>query len=183
VKREISRNLEHKRVVVAFSGLNTSTGGTITPITQGIIQGDTISTRDGGQLTVRNLIVRHNLVLNSGNQTSQRVIIFADRQANGAQPTVTDVLDSASFITGFNPVNAQTRRFRILHDEFIVTTLSGANAGTDHVWQFPLNHRVTYNAATNVAGANGKGALFVLYIADTATALFASSFEVEFTDA
>jgi hypothetical protein len=183
IKSMLNSRVELKRSVVAFTGLTTSTAGSITPITQGIVQGDTVSTRDGNQLLVMRLVVRHNLVINTGVQCSQRVIIFWDNQANAAQPVVTDVLDSASFITGFNIPNAQSNRFHILHDEFIVTSLNGANSGVDHVWTFPLHHKVTYTGTTNVATANGKGAMYILYIADNANALFGTSLEVSFTDA
>jgi len=182
IASSIAFSQELKRYVVAFTGVTTSTAGSITPITQGVIQGDSLTTRDGDQLILKQLIMRYQLALNTGNSTSQRVIIFSDNQANGATPTVTDVLNSASWITGYNPVTFQSGRFKVWHDEYVVTTLSGHNAVNDKVWKFNLKHKITYLDVTNNATANGKGAMFVLFIADGANSLFSASFELHFTD-
>ncbi len=183
IKGVIGQALEQKRYVVASTGLTTSAAGTVSPITQGIIQGDTVSTRDGNQIVVHQVVFRHQLIASAASLVAQRVIVFSDTMADGATPAVADVLDSASFITGYNVANAQERRFHIIHDQFVTSSSTGQNFNAMHTWTFKLNKKVTYNAATNVAGANGRNSLFVLFIADSAIASYGLSYEVKFTDA
>lgn len=183
VRSSILASQELKRYVVAFTGQNTSTTGSVSPVTQGIIQGDSLLTRDGDQILVKKLVFRYQLEFSSGGSaTTQRVIIFWDNQANGATPAVTDVLNSASYITGYQPVLQQQGRFHILLDEFFTSVANGQNGKNALVRTFKLNHKTTFLDLTNVATANGKGALFVLFLADAANGLYSASYEVHFTD-
>ncbi len=177
----LASKLEQKRFVVAFTGLTTTTGGTVTPVTQGVIQGDTGSTRDGNQIFLKELVFRHFLTAVTLAVT-QRVIVFIDTMADAATPVVLDVLDTASFITGYNVPNTQERRFKIIHDEMVVASVTGSNFQVDHTWRFKINKKITYQAATNISGANGKNAMFVLFISDGVNGSYAGSFELVFTD-
>jgi len=183
IRDTIASQVELKRYVVAFTSIATTTAGSVTPITQGIVQGDSILTRDGDQVIIKRLTVRYQLTMNTGLANCNRVIIFWDNQNNGSTPAVTDVLNSASWITGYNPVVQQQKRFHILRDTFVVASNQGSNTTTDRVWNFKLNHRVTYLDTTNVATANGRGAMFILFISDGTNALTSASISIEFTDA
>ncbi len=182
VRSMIAANVELKRYVVAFTGITTSTAGSVSPVTQGIVQGDSLLTRDGDQIIVKNLWIRYQLTMNTGMVNTQRLIVFWDNQANGATPAVGEVLNSASWITGYNPVIQQQRRFHILLDKAVVASNNGSNTSNNREWKFKLNHRVTFLGTTDVATANGRGAMFVLFISDGANALYSASFSIEFTD-
>ncbi len=181
IKGAIDRQLEHKRFVVTSTGLTTTTAGTISPVTQGVIQGDAGNTRDGNQILLQEFVFRHQLIASVS--CAQRVIVFSDTMADGATPAIADVLDSASYLTGYNIANMQERRFHIFHDEIVMSSTNASNADNVHVWRLRINRKVTYNAATNVSGANGKNAVFVLFISDSVVSTYGLSFELKFTDA
>ncbi len=182
VDSKIANQAELKRYVVLATTLTTSSAGAISPITQGIAQGDTLSTRDGNQIVVKHLVVRRRLVALAASFVAQRMIVFWDSMAQGAVPAVTDVLNSANLVDGFNPTTMQQRRFHVLADTYLASVANGANAVATQRIPVKLNHRVTFDAATNVASANGRGAMFCLFIGDVNTGTYDFSFEVEFTD-
>lgn len=184
VKSSILSSMELKRYVVAFTGVATTTAGSITPVTQGIIQGDSLLSRDGDQIVVKHFDFR--LVMSpggAGTECMQRIIIFWDNQANSAQPAVTDVLNSASYITGYNPVVQQQNRFHILFDKFVQCVSTTVYAKHPIHYRVKLNHKVTFLDTTNVATASGKGAMYVLFISDNVNGVNNASFELHFTDA
>jgi hypothetical protein len=79
----------------------------------------------------------------------QRLIIFLDRQTNGAAPTITDVLVSASPYAMFNVGNAT--RFRILVDEtksINASTESDSIVVTGHVRK-PLRTTQVFNTGVS----------------------------------
>ncbi len=60
---------------------------------------------------------------------SLRIILYQDKQANGATAAVTDILEVASFLSFYNPVNQG--RFRIFYDRTItLNATSGGGNGT-----------------------------------------------------
>lgn len=182
VRNALTTQLEQKRYTVTFGGLATSTAGTVTPISQGVIQGDTANSRDGNQMFLHQLIFRHNLLAGTF-ATTQRVLVVVDTMADSAAPIVTDVLATANYLDGLNIANAQEKRFHVLHDEYVMASTTGNNFSCTHAWKLRVNRKVTYNAATNITAANGRNALFVVFISDNALATYSGSFELLFTDA
>ncbi len=88
IKSSIMAAAELKRYVVSFTGVATTTAGAVTPITQGIVLGDSLVTRDGDQCIIRKLTIRHQSTLATGSANSLRIIVFWDNQANGSTPSV-----------------------------------------------------------------------------------------------
>jgi len=95
----------------------------------GMIEGNTDSTRIGNRITVKSVMLRGDARLPStaaSTDTSQivRIIVYLDRQANGATAAVADILASADYRSFNNLDNSD--RFRTLAEETIDLTLSGA---------------------------------------------------------
>lgn len=186
IRSILDSNQEHKTATFgsAFGG-NWTTTGTVTEITRTIIQGDQIYQRNGDQITVKGLKIRMNTIsTGAGSATNYRVIVFADTTANGAVPAVVDVLDIADLRAAYQNFNYQRRRFKVLHDKYY-TNVFGTVTQTRIVdLHFKkLHHKVYYNGSAGAATDNGKGAIFVLVIADTVgSGSFAMLPEVTYTD-
>lgn len=107
-----------------------ATGGTIFDSSLvKIPQGTEEKERIGRKCVIDRIAIRGNVLLpantneNLTNDTV-RIIIYQDKQTNGAAAVVTDILESAAWNSYNNLANSQ--RFRVLHSEFIeINSLSG----------------------------------------------------------
>jgi len=95
----------------------------------GLSEGNTDSTRIGNRITVKSVMLRGNAnlpVTAASTDTSQivRIIVYLDRQANGATAAVGDILASADYRSFNNLDNSD--RFRTLAETTIDLKLSGA---------------------------------------------------------
>jgi len=95
----------------------------------GMVEGNTDSTRIGNRITARSVMVRGTAKMAAtaaATDTSQtvRIIVYLDRQANGATAAVGDILASADYRSFNNLDNSD--RFRTLAEETIDIKLSGA---------------------------------------------------------
>lgn len=101
-----------------------------------IPQGVTESTRVGRKCTLKSLMLRGNCLLatttiQANTDDTVRLIIYHDKQANGATAAIGDILDGTPVWNGFNNL-ANSQRFRILHSEFIeMNTLAGGGPTAD----------------------------------------------------
>jgi hypothetical protein len=109
--------------------------GTIAQVSCNLIaQGVTESQRIGRKCTIRNINWRYQIQLpNAQNMTSVldtvRVILYQDKQANGATATVTGILESDDF-QSFNNL-ANKGRFTILMDRtHAINATAGSGNGT-----------------------------------------------------
>lgn len=99
-----------------------------------IVQGTTEKQRIGRKLIVKSIGWRMRMVAKSQSSAAStsdvmRVILYLDRQANGAAATVTGILESANFQSFNNLANKQ--RFRTLMDrEYALNNLAGGGDGT-----------------------------------------------------
>lgn len=94
-----------------------------------ITEGNTDQTRIGNRITVKSVMLRGQVLLPSATDnllTSQivRIIVYLDRQANGATAAVTDILASADFRSFNNLDNSD--RFRTLAETTIDLNAQGA---------------------------------------------------------
>ncbi len=99
--------------------------GTIADSINKIGQGTTEITRIGRKVWIRKIQWRYRVILPTTDATSIaqnpdncRIILFKDRQCNGAAALVTDILESADFQSFNNLVNSG--RFQVLMDKNIV---------------------------------------------------------------
>jgi hypothetical protein len=187
VKKLIEGQIEHKIYTVETGALTASTAGSVSPITQSIILGDAIDQRTGNKVILKRYVFRINASI-ATNTHSFRYIMFIDTMANGAIPAATDLLEATGgIITPWSPFqkpNMQAKRFIILRDKVVSMISNGPNEEINHVVNLPLNRPVFYDAATSVPAANGKGSIFVLFIASAASSVtYFFSDTLVFTDA
>jgi hypothetical protein len=160
-----------------------SSAGSIVPITQALVQGDNLDNRTGDKVTLTDLHVSINMAANAVALATQqgtiRHILFYDTMANGAVPSVADVLQSASVTGRYTAVNLLKKRFRIIWD----FTQPLVNTSATHVIHRELHERsktpVFYQDGTNIAGANSKNAMFMLVITDQAVNPPGSQFSIQ----
>jgi len=187
VKDMIESRIEHKVGCVLSAETVVTTAGSVKLITSNISQGSDINNRDGDMIIIdriRMTINVRNTDTAATNIFSTRFILFSDELNTGAAPAVGDVLNSASIFSGVLPVNKQKQRFRIYAD-FVLDSVS--NTSTATVTRI-LNHKINrkcFFSGTSGSTSNGKGALFLLEIANFAGAnnLHTYGWELVYSDA
>ncbi len=172
------------------------TGGTVTPSINLIPQGVTESQRIGRKCTIRSIGWRWRLLLpeldatgTPGDGDILRMILYVDKQCNGATAAVTDILESADF-QSFNNL-ANKSRFRTLMDKTIVLNTEGiasdnagvmSTASVQKPGQFfkrcniPLEFDSTTGAITEIRSNN----LGVLLLTSSGVVGFASKIRLRF---
>ncbi len=154
------------------------TSGSINTIAQGVTE----STRVGRKCTIRKILWRYKVALdevdgaaNPGDPDTVRLILYMDRQANGAAAAVTDILESDDYQSFNNLANNQ--RFSILMDRTVAFGhQAGGGNGTASDWagvekngtffkscNIPLEFDSTTGAITEIRSNN----LAVLTLAST----------------
>lgn len=139
-----------------------ATGDVLNSVLFNITQGSGESDRIGRKITVKSMYVRGNILLPAATdinntQDELRVIIYQDKQSNGAAAAVTDIVQNADLRSFLNLANKN--RFRILADKNYVilapgvggngTTHSVGAAGKHYKISLPkLNIPVEYTAST-----------------------------------
>lgn len=135
-----------------------------------IPQGDTQTSRDGGQVKFDSIFLRCQAVnAGAGLPQTLRFLLVEDKQPNAAYPVGTDVLDTFDIMSLSNIENAY--RFRIWQDKRIVITPQFANDSANKVWQKwvslrKYNKRVRYTDATDVPSSGSN--FFLLMVSDQA---------------
>ncbi len=176
IQGELLAKSEVKVQATAQLAQASATAGTVLNVTQQIIQGDTLSQRTGNQVSLVSLAVRLDAYLSVVGvvNSSVRIITFQDTQNVGVIPAVTDVLNAANYSSFYNVSEQyQQKRFKILDDYSTPMAYGGSNQAIHHyrVFKGPrLNRQVTYQGTANVAGANGRNAVFVIVIFEAALA-------------
>lgn len=184
VKSILDSKAEHKQAVFDFSASSLA-AGVVTDLTEAIIQGDGVDQRSGNQIVVQQIDFHMTSIAAVEKTSCLRCILFVDRINIGSRPVVTDVLSVANPSSSFAQSGRVQNRFKILADFYLKTSSataafvagsgSGITSGLPKVdtcyHKIRLNDKVFYNAATAVAGANGKGAIHMIFIdiSDSAT--------------
>ncbi len=140
-------------------------GGAITSSIVLVGQGITESTRIGRKIAVRSMNLRFQISLPSGvdladvpNGDTMRIIVFLDRQANGANAEVLDLLETATYNSNLNLANKG--RFYIYRDKFItinrsVAVTDGTNTSTTPLVLREFNMYRKLNVAVEFDGTSG----------------------------
>ncbi len=179
---------EQKRQDAAIATTDLVTAGLVQPITQHIIQGDSLSTRDGSAIILRELdIIWHSLRGGPvvGAPALYRIIIFVDTMNTGVLPAVTDVLQAADPRSGYNVANLVNGRFKFLVDEHIATVSETVTENNIRRYRLKLNKKVTYLGSTFTTASNGKNSVWCLTITDISVAVTTQNtlnFALHFTD-
>lgn len=187
VKDIVESRLEHKRATITTALTAVATAGAVVPMTQKITQGSDLSNRDGDMILINELwmIFQARNADNTFLGCSIRSIVFADNMNNGTAVAVTDVLQTAGTTSWYNLINQQKNRFKIYYDHTFDCTGQTSNSHQTVHLKFNINRKCFYSADGDIAGANGKGALFLLVISDNADADFLYKFTwgMKYTDA
>ncbi len=120
----------------------TSTGEILNAGTVNIIaQGTTESQRIGRKCTIKSINWRFDIVRNenAGSWDSEvvRVLMYLDKQANGAAATVTGILESADY-QSFNNLSNKGRFRTIMDKKYILKPHAGAGDGTTNIFNDDL---------------------------------------------
>jgi len=192
-RRAIS-NGELKFHDVDLDDATISATGTVTASINLIPQGVTEITRVGRKCTITSIGWRYHVELAAistvGGSDTARVIMFLDKQANGATAAVTDVLESADF-QSFNNLS-NSGRFRTIMDQTVtLNRLASAGDGTANdsapvrqsgtlfkQCQIPLEFSAGTGAITEIRSNN----IGVLLISDAAVTSFESKIRLRFSD-
>lgn len=171
------------------------TGSIIAPTLTVIAQGTGESERIGRRIWIRSIDWRYELsksttTIPSNTAAVGRVMLVLDRQANGAAPAVTDVLETAT-LKSFNNLSNK-HRFRTIFDEFItVNQQCGAYSGVSEQFGAAIAHLGLHrnlNVAIDFSGVGGLIAeitsnnLFIMAISDTTTLVLDYVIRLRYTD-
>lgn len=188
VKGCVDRMLEVKVSTQAVVDVTPGTAGAVVslPIFS-IQQGDTDSTREGNMIHIRKLISLFWFFDTAATSTA-RVICFIDRQANGTTPSVTSVLQSASFAALYDPntvIGSGGSRYKILYDvsrtqnlQIAATTCSAGPVVKQVSEKIPVQYQANTGAAADVLSNN----VWFIMIGSSATATIRSSTQVHYID-
>ncbi len=177
-----------------------ATGSIDVPSLVVVAQGTTESTRIGRKLTVLNIGWRYTLILPTtataaSTSDTARIIIYQDKQTNGATATVAGILETAHY-QSFNNL-ANKSRFRILFDKSwhlnahsgsgrgVTDTLSYGEDRIDGQWFKTCNIPIEYdNSETDGSiGSQRTNNIGVLTISGAGLVGLASSkFRLRFSD-
>lgn len=176
-----------------------SLGGTIEiPSLNLIPQGTTESNRIGRKCTIKSISVKGSVQMAVSDNASQadqryRMIWYLDKQTNGAEPTVLDILETASINSFRNLANSS--RFRVLRDvtkncPVSATGVTAVNAFTtlSDQWTFRFNKRcnipLEFSGTTGVITELRSNNIGMLAITQTADRLpsFGFTARVRFSD-
>ncbi len=175
-----------------------ATGGTIAlDSCNKIAQGVTEVTRVGRKCTIRSINWRFNIALveqdgvaDPLNADTVRVILYLDKQANGAAATVTAILEADDY-QSFNNL-ANKGRFRTLMDRtYTMNSQAGGGNGTASDWagvrqddtffkkvNIPIEFDSTTGAITEIRSNN----IGVLLVGVAQTTSFDSKMRIRFSD-
>lgn len=171
VKSIIGRSIEHKRANLNISS-TASSAGSILCLTQFITEGDGISQRTGRVINMENMCLRYSRTVNTltNNTSNLRTIVFLDTQNQGVFPAVTDVLSAATPVSGFEVLNAQQNRFKILYDHMESLCANSSTNRKSDTWTFRNKFQIHYGGSADAAASNRKNTVFFLVITNNVVA-------------
>lgn len=154
----------------------------------GIAQGDQSVQREGLKINLVSIQARISCQSNPVQQGYQpvRFILFIDRNCNGANPAITEVLESNQY----NSLTAHEwrNRFHILMDKTIATNNQTENDSRGicfkYYKRFPRGRKVFYKGTAAPIANAASNQLFLLLIGDNATnyPIIDTEWRITFTD-
>ncbi len=172
--------------------------GAVTASINLIAQGVTESTRVGRKCVLTSVSWRYEVVLPEFDAQATpstgdilRIILFVDKQANGATAAVVDILETADFQSFNNLTNSG--RFRTLMDKTIALSyqamgsdgagvISGSQVLRQGVFFKQINLPLEFSAGAGVITEIRSNNLGVLLISKSGAMGFASKFRLRFSD-
>lgn len=178
--------------------ITVATAGTLTDSINKIPQGTTEITRIGRKCVIKKIGWKWEATKKTFDaqaiasvSDSIRIMMYLDKQANGATAAVTDILEDADF-QSFNNL-ANSGRFRILYDkQYVMNSVSLASDNAAVVSSQAWKRRGSFYKNCNipiefsgVAGAMGEirsNNIGVILITENAQVDFTSKIRIRFTD-
>ncbi len=196
-RRVIANGQELKFHDIDLDDATISSNGAITDSINKIGQGVTESTRVGRKCVIRRIGWKFRVKepeTNGGTSAppsdTVRVILYLDKQANGAAATVTGILESADF-QSFNNL-ANTSRFNTLMDRvYTLNHQGGIGTAADQDWAEVViddsfyktcNINIEFDSTAGAITEIRSNNLGVLLITEGGTAGFESKFRLRFSD-
>lgn len=171
-----------------------ATGGTVIPSVVLIAQGVTESTRIGRKCVVKKIGWKYEIFRNASTNPADndqvRVILFQDKQCNGATAAVLDILETADYQSFRNLAN--TQRFNILHDKsYDMNAMAGGGDGTT-IDQFAFSHHhdfykvctipMEFDGTDGTLGTITSNNIGTLLISEFGNSGMRSKFRIRFSD-
>ncbi len=190
------RNMELKFHDIDIDDAVIAQAGTITDSINKIAQGTTEVTRIGRKCTIKSINWRYDLIMAAATSSSAasdvvRIILYLDKQCNGATATATAILESDDY-QSFNNL-ANKSRFRTLMDRtYSLNAQAGGGDGTTEDYAENITHDSFYKKCNipvefdSTAGAiteirsNNIGILVLSKVGGIAT--FTSKLRIRFSD-
>lgn len=153
------------------------------------------SQRIGRKITISSIHLRVVASLNATTTASNtddglRVILYWDKQCNGASAAVTDILETGDYLSYNNLSNKN--RFTILADKMVdVSATAGAYNGTTnqfaqkantHSWNIRCRLPVEFSSTTGVIGEIRSNNLGLLMVSDNNQVQYRYQARVRFSD-
>lgn len=180
--KQATLSIAEKKAYCLTAATNTiTTGGVIIPLSQNVIGGTTVNTRDGRKISLISQEIHYSYFAVT-TDSSARFILFKDNQSIGTTVSVSDVLDTANFLSPYSISSTyEQSRFTILSDTRLNSNIAGDHFKTaDHT--FKRKYPIYYNADTNTAAANGRGATYLLVIGDGSLGAYGYSWRISYND-
>lgn len=159
----------------------TSTSSGVLYLLSGVAQGTDYTQRIGRKINMKSLLMRVSMNPNSGTTSNVgdfvRMLIIYDAQANGTAPAVTDVLQTANYLS---PMNLNNRdRFKIISEKLVsmnpaVFTSGSLTNGNAQNKSYEIYKKIyldeVFSNTTALIGSIASGSIYLLIIAAAATA-------------
>ncbi len=189
---------ENKFFDVVTDDAGISAAGTITDSVNKIGQGITEKTRIGRKITITNIAWKYDILLSAAtaaNVTAEqvRVILYLDKQCNGAAAAVTDVLETDDYNSYRNLANIS--RFNILMDKvYTLIASSGSGRGATDTLAFGedlvqdtyfkrVNIPIEFNSTAGAIGEIRSNNIGILLLSKTgAITEFNGNMRLRFSD-
>ncbi len=179
---------------VMIAGGTIQNGGTVNIIPQGVTE----SQRVGRKCTIKQINWRFNIILpektaagTPGPPDIVRLIMYLDKQCNGATATITDILEANDF-QSFNNL-ANSSRFKTLMDRRYELNYSGCGGVTGTVEQSAVTVSdafymkcdipIEFSSTTGALGEIRSNNIGVLAMSETGVCLLGSKLRLRFSDA
>lgn len=164
---QLSLLTDYEKSTHLFSsgGTNITNTGTFVCVNQ-IAQGDDNINRSGCDILARHFSGAYVVKETVDKQHLIKVMLFVDKDNQGVDPAVTDVLQSASPLSFLKPDTSQ--RYSILYHK-IFTMTGGDSLLESHVEKIyrKLNFKIYFDGSAS--GDYGTNSIYLLFISDQAT--------------
>lgn len=171
VKSMIMSTKEIKRYSL-LNSYNNTVAGVVTPLSQGLVTGLTLSNRVGSSINPVKLEVKLSIIWTTilpAVPVVQRILIVRDNFNTGVVPLITDILDGGVYDSTTALQTGQQHRFTFLYDNMVGMSFQADSQTFVKELSFKLKGELNYNGDTNVATANGEGSLFMFTLCNSIT--------------